>query len=195
MIVLHTRKTLEAVAEASRRYDLVLVPGFKDSGPEHWQSLWQTQSHAFQRITQRRWDNPDVELWIAAIQRLLATRRRPALLIGHSLGALASCCVAADGHPMVAGLMLVAPAEPTRFEAEDRVPQTPLGVPSLVIASHNDPVMRFPRAEHWSRLWQADLVDVGDAGHVNAESGFGPWPHGLDLILDLVRAVDRRAEP
>jgi hypothetical protein len=29
--------------------------------------------------------------------------------------------------------------------------------------------------------WGAALVDLGDAGHVNADSGFGPWPEGLEL--------------
>lgn len=190
MMATQNRRTLEALADASRRYDLVLVPGFKDSGPEHWQSLWQHASPVFQRITQRRWDNPDIELWIAAIQRLLLARGRPAVLIGHSLGALASSCLAADHHPLVAGLVLVAPAEPTRFEAEERVPKASLGVPARLIASHNDPVMRFNRAEHWSRIWGADLIDLGDAGHINAEAGFGPWSHGLDIVVDLCAALD-----
>lgn len=179
----------DILVQAADRLDLVLVPGFKDSGPEHWQSLWQAAVPAFQRIGQRRWDNPDIELWIAAIQRLLAERRRPAVLIGHSLGALASSCLAADRHPQVAGLMLVAPAEPSRFEAEERVPETGLGVPALVVASHNDPVMRFARAEHWAAIWGADLADLGEAGHINAEAGFGPWPHGLDLLAGLVATI------
>jgi len=184
---------LDTLSDLSERFDLVLVPGFKDSGPEHWQTLWQQQSNAFQRITQRRWDVADIELWIAAIQRLLAARGRPAVLIGHSLGALASCCLAADRHPQVVGLMLVAPAEPARFEAEDRVPETGLGVPSVVVASRNDPIMRFHRAEHWSGLWGASLVDLGDVGHINAEAGFGPWPHGLDLVIGLMRTIEQRA--
>lgn len=190
MITTQTRQTLEALATAATRFDLVLVPGFKDSGPDHWQSLWQSQSPVFQRIVQRRWDNPDIELWIAAIQRLIAGRGRPALLIGHSLGALASSCLAADRHPLVAGLMLVAPAEPARFEAEDRVPQCPLGVPSVVVASRNDSFMGFRRAESWGRLWGADLVDLGDAGHINAEAGFGPWRHGLDIVVRLAARID-----
>lgn len=189
MIAFLSGGTRDILVQAASRLDLVLVPGFKDSGPEHWQSLWQDGLPIFQRIAQKRWDDPDIELWIAAILRLLGERRRPAVLIGHSLGALAAACVAGDRHPQVAGLMLVAPAEPSRFEAEERVPDGPLGVPALVVVSHNDPVMRFSRAEHWIRTWSAVPADLGEAGHINAEAGFGPWPHGLDLLAALTGMV------
>ncbi|MDR3372084.1 MAG: alpha/beta hydrolase, partial [Ancalomicrobiaceae bacterium] len=59
----------------------------------------------------------------------------------------------------------------------------------IVAASRNDPIMRFDRAEHWCRIWKADLVDVGDAGHINAEAGFGPWPHGLEVLAGLCATV------
>jgi len=182
-------ETIEELGALASRLDFVLVPGFKDSGPEHWQSYWQRRTPVFQRIIQRRWDEPDIEHWVDAIVRLLAAGGRPAVLIGHSLGALASACVAADGHERVAGLMLVAPAEPTRFEAEARVPGLSLSVPTLIVASEDDPLMSLRRAEHWARVWGADLVDLGEAGHVNAEAGFGPWPHGLRLLAELARRI------
>ena len=180
---------IEELGALASRLDFVLVPGFKDSGPEHWQSYWQRQSPVFQRIAQRRWDEPDIERWVDAIVRLLAAGGRPAMLIGHSLGALASACVAGDGHKRVVGLMLVAPAEPMRFEAEGRVPERSLGVPTLVVASEDDRVMSLRRAKHWAGVWGADLVDLGEAGHINAEAGFGPWPHGLRLLAEHARRI------
>lgn len=189
MIAPHLERTLEALADAATRLDLVLVPGFKNSGPEHWQTLWQDLCPAFQRIAQSRWDNPDIELWIDAIRRLLAIRQRPAVLIGHSLGALAAACVADDRHPHVAGVMLVAPPRPERFEAQDRIPLRPLLVPATVVASQNDPLQSFSGAHGWSRTWHAQFVDLGEAGHVNAESGYGRWETGLDLLVRLIGAI------
>ena len=39
--------------------------------------------------------------------------------------------------------------------------------------------------------WHADLINIGAAGHINAESGFGPWPQGLELLREL-QSVRRR---
>jgi predicted alpha/beta hydrolase family esterase len=86
--------------------------------------------------------------------------------------------------------MLVAPAEPARFDAEDAVPECALGVPSVLVASRNDPFMSFARAEHWARVWHSELIDLGEAGHVNVESGFGAWSFGKEVLLRLVERVD-----
>ncbi|HXP96816.1 MAG TPA: alpha/beta hydrolase [Telmatospirillum sp.] len=188
----HHQAIDDALTAAAERYDFVLVPGLYDSGPDHWQSFWQNRHGFWRRVSQSRWNDPDIGSWVDAIRRLLATTRRPVILVGHSFGALASCCVAASGQHRIAGLMLVAPAEPSRFEVEDHVPTTPLGVPCIVVASHNDPIMRFPRAVYWSKVWNADLADVGEGGHINAESGFGPWAYGLQVLKELVETIDAR---
>ncbi len=188
----HLQAVDRALTEASARYDFVLVPGLYDSGPEHWQSLWQTRHNFWLRMNQSRWNNPDIGLWTDAIRRLLGQCRRPTILIGHSFGALASCVVVAGGQHRIAGLLLVAPAEPSKFEVEDAVPATALGVPTIVVASHNDPIMGFGRAAYWSKVWNADIADLGEAGHINAESGFGPWPYGLELLCGLIEIIDAR---
>ncbi|WP_283148824.1 RBBP9/YdeN family alpha/beta hydrolase [Silvimonas soli] len=179
----------QQLAEAAKRFELVLVPGLKDSGTEHWQSCWQRQFPAWHRVTQRNWNVPDIDGWGDAIKRTLAACQRPAILIGHSLGALASCALLASEPVAVAGLMLVAPAEPAKFELDDRVPDTRLPVPSVVVASHDDPLMRFDRAEYWANAWGSRLIDLGDAQHINAEAGFGPWPYGLSILAEFVSAL------
>lgn len=189
MLAPNFTRTLESLDEVATRLDLVLIPGFKNSGPEHWQSLWQDHSPAFQRISHSHWNAPDIEHWIDATRRLLAQRQRPSILIGHSLGALAATCLAAELHPLVAGVMLVAPPRPSRFEAVERVPHTRLEIPAMVVASQTDPIMPFSRAEHWSHLWGAELVDIGDAGHINAEAGYGLWWQGLELLLRFERRM------
>ncbi|WP_321449499.1 alpha/beta hydrolase [uncultured Cohaesibacter sp.] len=182
-------EVLEALATHAEQFDFVLVPGFKNSGPEHWQTYWEREINLFCRIEQSRWDQRDIVLWIDAVGRLLTKRNRPAILIGHSLGALASACVIARGELNVVGGMFVAPAEPMRFAVEERIPHENLGIPTVVVASHNDKLISFARAKGLADGWASDFIDVGEAGHINSEAGFGRWPYGLTILRDLADRI------
>lgn len=188
----HIHQIDRVLTDAASRYEFVLVPGLYDSDAEHWQTHWQQRMPFWKRVNLRKWDDPYIERWTSAISNLLLQCERPAVLVGHSFGALASCCVARDLPEKVAGLMLVAPAEPFRFGVEDMVPEFDLEVPGVVVASYDDPLMTFRRAEHWAQLWGSELIDLGEAGHINSEAGFGSWFYGLEILRDLSSRVDRQ---
>ena len=177
----------EILSTAAESCAFVLVPGLHNSGPDHWQSFWQLRLPFWLRVAQSRWDDPDIGRWIDATRRRLAGVTQPAILVGHSFGALASVAFALDlaRTAPLAGLLLVAPAAPMRFNVEESVPEAPLGLPAVMVASHNDPLMSFPRAARWAETWHARLVDLGEAGHINAQAGFGPWSYGLELLCAL----------
>ena len=84
-------------------------------------------------------------------------------------------------------VVLVAPADPARFGLSAAIPERPLGVPSVVVASTNDPWMSLAGALEWSQAWGAELINLGPAGHINAQSGYGPWPRGLSILQELRR--------
>ncbi len=181
-------ETLEGHVE---NYDLVLVPGFKNSPAEHWQTLWEQKTPLFSRISMSRWDVRDIHYWIDAINRQLSVCEKPVILIGHSLGALAAACVLAETPPEVAGAMFVAPAEPMRFEAEDIIPHHRLDRPTVLVASHDDQLISLGRTKQLAATWGSAWVDLGNAGHINAESGFGRWPYGLTILADLVERIEQ----
>ena len=58
------------------------------------------------------------------------------------------------------------------------LPQARLPFPSLVVASENDPYASIGAAEGFARNWGSEFVNVGLSGHINADSGHGPWPEG-----------------
>ena len=42
--------------------------------------------------------------------------------------------------------------------------------------------MSIERASLFASSWGSEFIDVGDAGHINAESGFGVWEFGLNRV-------------
>jgi uncharacterized protein len=48
------------------------------------------------------------------------------------------------------------------------------------------------RAMAFSHAWGARFIHLRDSGHINAESGFGPWPDGLRLAGRLREQVEPR---
>ena len=167
--------------------DILIVPGWTGSGPDHWQSRWERSLKTARRIEQDDWDKPAKDAWVGRIVEAVRQARRPVILVAHS------CGVAAVAHAAprlaglgVAGAYLVAPADldltdtwPATGGGFAPVPLTPLPFPSVVVASSDDPHCSMERARQFAEAWGAALVPAGDAGHINTASGHGPWPEGL----------------
>ena len=45
-------------------------------------------------------------------------------------------------------------------------------------ASADDPFVKIERARAIAQAWGSRLEEIGNAGHVNGDAGFGPWPEG-----------------
>lgn len=171
----------------------LIVPGLRSSGPTHWQTWLERRASGSIRVTQRDWNDPHLPEWSARIRREIAQATGPIFIAAHSFGALAAVQAASDHAERITGALLVAPADPESFGVAEFLPVKPLGFPVVVVASRNDPWMAFDKARHWADLWRADFVDLGEAGHINAEAGFGPWPEGLALLERLRRAGEFRS--
>ena len=44
----------------------------------------------------------------------------------------------------------------------------------------------FERARKFARSWNAQLVEVGDQGHINTASGHGEWREGRSLLARMI---------
>lgn len=182
------------------QHTTLIVPGFHGSGPEHWQSWLERQLPDARRVTGIDWERPLLAHWANAVQDEIDRSPGPVWLVAHSFGCLATVVAAANRPGRIAGLMLVAPADPERFTAsglrdenshpeQDSVagwiPRQALGVPGIVVASTNDPWVRLSSAAYWADRWGCRLEEIGAAGHINVDSGHGPWPHGLEILRAL----------
>jgi predicted alpha/beta hydrolase family esterase len=178
---------------------ILVVPGWQNSGPEHWQSYWERDDPTFERVDQRDWDTPERKDWIANLDRAVEQASAPLVFVAHSLGCIAVAAWAetasAGALRKCRGAFLVAPADVDRVDvvAELRswrpVPQRGLPFPSVVVASHTDEYVTFPRAEALANAWGSRLADAGEAGHLNTAAGYGPWPSGRRLLTDLIERV------
>ena len=175
--------------------DILMVPGWSNSGDDHWQSRWERNLKTARRIDQESWVKPQRDAWVGRIIEATTRSSRPVVLVAHSLGVAA---VAHAGRRMpkglVAGAFLVAPADVDNaggwpetqgelFDVEASgfapMPLERLPFPAALIASSNDPYCSIERARRFADAWGATLVEGGDLGHINAESGHGPWPEGV----------------
>jgi len=164
-------------ASAPRRSRLIVVPGLHGSGAEHWQTWLQGRFPGAARVEQDFWSVPDIERWGDRVAETVdALGPGPHVLVAHSFGCLATLH-AASRYPGlgIARVLLVAPAEPTRFNVAHTLPQTLLPFDSCVVASDTDPWMTAANARAWALRWGSDWINLGDAGHINAEAGFGPF--------------------
>ncbi|HET9184462.1 MAG TPA: prephenate dehydrogenase/arogenate dehydrogenase family protein [Candidatus Angelobacter sp.] len=175
---------------------VLVVPGWQNSGPRHWQTLWEQQNPIFLRVQQRDWEHPHRSWWMERISDEVKQAPAPIVFAAHSLGCIAvshwSQTAPAELAGKVKGALLVAPADVDRKDAPVQikdfhpVPKKPLPFPSIVVASNNDPFLTPERAREIARTWGSRFVDIGPTGHVNGDSGLGDWPEGKRLLRLLI---------
>jgi uncharacterized protein len=175
--------------------DVLIVPGYGNSGPQHWQTLWEASSPSFERVVQRDWERPVCSEWCAALEAAVRRAGPQCLIVAHSLGCLTVAHWAAAAHSPLGGALLVAipDAERPSFPVEARgfnpVPRQLLGFPSIAVTSSDDPYDPFQRGPALAKSWGSRLIELGTVGHINAGSGLGSWSKGLELLQELRRGA------
>lgn len=169
--------------------NILIVPGLRNSGPAHWQSWFETQLPATRRVEQADWERPAIASWGARVGEAIDAAAGPVWIVAHSFGCLASVHAALSRPQKVLGALLVAPADPQRFGEPAALLEGRLPCPSLVVASSNDPWVKASEAARWAGIWGSDFLEIGAAGHINVDSGHGPWPQGLRLFAQLQQAA------
>ena len=172
---------------------ILLLPGWQNSGPGHWQSLWQDQ-FGYQRVQQHDWLRPLRGDWIARLEDVVLSLDAPVVLVAHSLGCqlVAAWAALSKCAQRVQGALLVAPGDVERDELRPILPSwsppvlQKLPFKSTLVASSDDPYCTPARAAQFAAAWGSDLVAIGAAGHVNADSGLGNWPQGQALLQTLI---------
>jgi uncharacterized protein len=172
---------------------VLLLPGWQDSGPGHWQSLWEAYFGDV-RVQQHDWLTPRRGDWMAQLDEALLAREGPLLLAAHSLGChLVAAWAAHSQHTArVSGALLVAPPDVQQADWPSVLPSwrepvlARLPFRALVLSSTDDPFDRAGHAAELASAWGAAHQSLGTRGHLNADSGLGLWPQGRALLRSLV---------
>ncbi len=169
--------------------DILIVPGLGNSGPDHWQTRWQAKLSTARRVEMGNWDRPHLADWTEKLTLAVNNAQKPVVLVAHSLGVLIVAHAAQRfDKGKVAGAYLVAMPDvedasglpdAVKGFAATPIPREPLPFPSILVASRTDPYAAWTKAETIAHAWGSQFQSAGDAGHINAESGQGPWPEGL----------------
>lgn len=172
----------------------LIIPGWQNSGPNHWQSLWQRGRPEYVRVQQRDWESPIRAEWAAALEAAVASAALPVTLVAHSLGcALVAhwAALATPARAKVTGALLVAPPDVERADMPPNIlsfrpmPGQRLPFRSILVASGDDPYMALATARELAERWGCQFVALSGAGHINTDAGFGPWPAGKALLASL----------
>ena len=165
--------------------DILIVPGLRGSGPTHWQSRWESKLSSARRVVQADWENPRRADWEETLARAIAECRRPAVIVAHSLGVATVLHVAYHAAETIAGAFLVAPPSEQAVRELPCVdadflpyPRSLLPFPAVLVGSASDPYADPAFARVLADDIGARFIDAGDAGHINVDSGHGPWPEG-----------------
>lgn len=167
---------------------IIIVPGWRDSGPGHWQTLWAERLPQARRVVQDDWHTPTRSAWVARLEETVLAQPGPVVIVAHSLGCITTAHMKPEAAARVRGALLVAPADPERRAVLSDfapVPYAALPYRSILVASSNDPYCPIRLAGAYARAWGSEFVRLQNAGHINVDSGHGEWPLGRALLQSL----------
>lgn len=176
-------------------YPVLVIPGHGNSGPAHWQSIWQASNPNWRRLQVDNWDHVVCNDWVSAIDRQLEELGSTTLVVAHSLGCLALVHWAARQSRTIRGALLVAVPDPAAaaFPASASIgftplPLQPLWFRSTVVTSTDDPYGSASYARACANAWRSAFVEAGARGHLNSDSGLGDWSDGYKLLETLAES-------
>jgi predicted alpha/beta hydrolase family esterase len=187
---LHHSRSIPGDTASRARPTVLIVPGLGNSGDAHWQSAWERERPDCVRADLGNWDDPTPAEWCARLNTIIKAVPGSKVFVAHSLGCIAvalwarTCPLDHD----IAGALLVAPCDsevtdvPVAVRRFAPIPRARLGFPTTVIASGNDPFARIARSREMAANWGSAFLDIGSAGHINAQSNLGSWKQGQEIL-------------
>ena len=170
---------------------VLILHGYEGNGADHWQT-WLAR-----RLRERGDDvaypalpdplHPDLNAWLRVLER---ERRDGDVVVCHSLGCLLWLHHRAAGAPPAERVLLVAPPGPSAAEAVPALAgffpvalEPRLAREARLVCSDDDPYCPEDARAIFAEPLGVPVGLLPGAGHINPDSGFGPWPEVLAWVL------------
>ena len=174
--------------------DIVILPGIGGSGELHWQTRWEKINPRYRRFQPTDWNQPELDDWISALDRVVCAASKPPLLVAHSLACLLVAHWQQVSTAPVAGAFLVAVPSPQSeaFPVEAASFANPPFEQIQVSLTHH----RERERSIWhDRACPRESEPVGKRpcgsgrAWLNEASGLGDWPQGKALLVAFAAGV------
>jgi len=178
----------------SRNHDRVLIlHGWGGSDAPHWQAeLAGSIAQSYGTVSFPLLDNchfPSKNRWVRQIRQLLHDFK-PTTVVCHSLANTVWLWLCEEEMDTVERLFMVSPPSlTTQVETIKSFFPCPLP-PHLyakqveMIVSEDDPYITIDEAQRLAQHYQIPLMTLPNAGHINAQSGYGKWELIENLVLE-----------
>ncbi len=181
--------------------EILVAPGYKGADPRHWQARWADKISTASLVEMGDWHKPVFEDWKANLVARVNQAQKPVLFIAHSIAVHVIVRAAPEFTVPIAGAFFVSPPDvenpairPKHLMTFGPASCEPLTFPSATLASRNDHFCSYEVAEDMAAAWGSLFVDAGQSGHINTESGHGPWPEGLMVFARFLAKIKRKDE-
>ncbi len=177
---------------------VLILHGWGGSDAPHWQAeLAATIAKAYGTVSFPLLDNchfPTKNRWVKQLKAILKDFK-PDTVVCHSLANTLWFWLCQEQDfmqkiPEIKRLFMVSPPSlsteidtiKTFFPC--RLPENLYAKEVQMIVSDNDPYIQVEEAKSMAQQYDIPVTVIQDAGHINADSGYGKWPLIETLVLD-----------
>jgi len=170
----------------------LILHGWGGSDAPHWQAELASEiAKNYGTVSFPLLDNchfPSKNRWVKQLKTLLE-EFKPDTVVCHSLANTLWFWLCQEEIPQIKRLFMVSPPSLTT-EVDTIKTFFPCTMPEKLyadkvqmIVSDNDPYIEVAEAEEIAKYYDIPLTTIKDAGHINADSGYGKWKFIEDLVL------------
>jgi len=171
---------------------VLILHGWGGSDAPHWQAeLSAKVAKGYGTVSFPLLDNPHFpskNRWLKQAKEILSDYK-PDIVVCHSLGCTLWMWLAMEDIDIVQRVYLVSP--PSLDSDIDTIKSFfPIDIPidlkakkSHIIVSDNDEYITIDEAKVIAASTHSELSIIPNAGHINADSGYGKWQFIEDMVL------------